>query len=88
MRHYTSLASVGLCLFLCSCKGGNPVTPASPLIQTQPLSQTVAIGIAATFSVAASGSGPLKYQWIEMVKACGEPISTFTSIVQGSTAGI
>lgn len=34
-----------------------------PSITTQPVSQAVAAGQTATFSVAASGTGPLSYQW-------------------------
>ncbi len=39
----------------------NPATP--PTITTQPASQTVTAGQTATFSVVASGSAPLNYQW-------------------------
>jgi glucose/arabinose dehydrogenase len=35
----------------------------SPTITTQPASVTVAVGQSATFTVAASGSSPLAYQW-------------------------
>jgi hypothetical protein len=41
------------------------VTPTKPGITTQPASQTVAVGATATFTVVASGSGPLTYQWIQ-----------------------
>jgi hypothetical protein len=40
----------------------NPVVVA-PTITTQPLNQTVSTGQTATFSVAASGTAPLSYQW-------------------------
>ena len=36
-----------------------------PSITTQPLSQTVGVGQTATFTVAASGTAPLTYQWQE-----------------------
>jgi beta-galactosidase len=36
---------------------------AAPVILTQPLSRTVSVGQAATFSVMASGAGQLSYQW-------------------------
>jgi beta-lactamase superfamily II metal-dependent hydrolase len=39
------------------------VTAAPPSISTQPASQTVVQGSAATFSVVASGTGTLTYQW-------------------------
>jgi len=38
---------------------------AAPSITTQPANQTVVIGQAATFSVVASGTAPLTYQWME-----------------------
>src|ERR1035438_5044274 len=35
----------------------------APQITTQPASQTVSVGQSATFSVVATGTAPLKYQW-------------------------
>jgi beta-galactosidase len=43
------------------CTSGSTV--AAPSITTQPASKTVAAGATATFSVVASGSGTLSYQW-------------------------
>jgi phosphatidylinositol-3-phosphatase len=47
--------------------GPTPSNPApaatAPAITTQPANQTVAAGQAATFSVVASGTAPLSYQW-------------------------
>jgi len=40
-----------------------PAAPVPPLISTQPQSQTNASGTTVTFSVAATGSAPLSYQW-------------------------
>jgi hypothetical protein len=40
----------------------NPA-PVAPTITTQPLNQTVTAGQTATFSVVASGTAPLSYQW-------------------------
>jgi hypothetical protein len=42
---------------------GKCFTPVPPVITTQPTNQTVLLGGSATFSVAASGTGPLSYQW-------------------------
>ncbi|HEU4852048.1 MAG TPA: immunoglobulin domain-containing protein [Telluria sp.] len=39
------------------------VTPVAPSITTQPAATTVSAGQSATFSVAASGTPPLAYQW-------------------------
>ncbi len=55
------------CIFLTSCSGGGSVTKlppsVAPTITTQPVSQTMLMGRTATFSVAASGTAPLLYQW-------------------------
>ena len=37
--------------------------PTPPGITTQPMSETVSVGLTATFSVVASGTAPLSYQW-------------------------
>ena len=52
-------------MLLASCGGGTgPSTTASPpAITTQPSNQTVTAGQTATFSVVASGTMPLNYQW-------------------------
>lgn len=47
----------------------------APSIQTQPSSLTISSGALATFSVVASGSAPLTYQWMK----AGVPISGATS---------
>ena len=51
------------------------VPPTAPSITAQPQSQSVAIGATATFSVTASGTAPLSYQW----RANGVNISGATS---------
>jgi beta-galactosidase len=43
----------------------------APLIRTQPSSQTITAGQTATFSVAASGTAPLNYQWRKNGAAIG-----------------
>ncbi len=42
---------------------GTVVTPVPPTITSQPLSRTVSAGQPVTFSVTASGTGTLSYQW-------------------------
>lgn len=37
--------------------------PVAPVINNQPQSQTIAIGVPATFNVTANGTAPLSYQW-------------------------
>ena len=53
-----------------------------PVITTQPVNQTVAAGQTATFNVAASGTGPLSFQWF----LNGSPISGATSSVYTTPA--
>ena len=40
-----------------------PLTPTAPTITTQPAAQSVTAGQTASFTVEASGTGPLTYQW-------------------------
>jgi hypothetical protein len=58
------LCCLALSLMLAGC-GGSASMPknAAPSITTQPANQTVAAGQAATFSIAATGTAPLSYQW-------------------------
>ena len=52
----------------------------APLITTQPLSQTVTEGQTATFSVVASGTAPLAYQWQrDGITISGATSSTYTT---------
>jgi len=69
MRIRTSLALTALLLAACGGgSSGNPTstTPPSstaPAITTQPSSQSVTVGQTPTFSVTATGTAPLSYQW-------------------------
>ena len=51
-------------------------TPVAPSISTQPAGQTVAAGQTATFSVVASGTTPLAYQWQRNGTAIGGATSS------------
>lgn len=59
------LALAGMGLVGCSgvVSGSSSPTPSAPSITTQPASQTVTAGQTATFSVVATGTSPLSYQW-------------------------
>src|SRR5271169_2921316 len=52
---------------LAGCGASSPTmqSTAAPTISTQPSNQTVTAGLIATFSVAATGTAPLSYQWQE-----------------------
>jgi len=57
-----------------------------PSITTQPASQTVIAGQPATFSVVASGTAPLAYQWQENgVSIAGATSSSYTTLATTST---
>ncbi|HET7207259.1 MAG TPA: RICIN domain-containing protein, partial [Terriglobales bacterium] len=58
--------------------------PVAPSISTQPASQTVAAGQSATFSVAATGTAPMTYQW----QKNGAAISGATSSTYATPATI
>ena len=61
----------------------------SPVITAQPAAQAVAVGANATFTVAATGSGTLTYQWLkDGVAIAGATSSTLTvSSVTSANAG-
>jgi len=53
---------------------------AAPLIVSQPVSQSITAGQTATFSVTASGTAPLSYQWYKNGAAVGGATSpTYTT---------
>lgn len=67
-------AAAGLCFFVVACGGGadapppieggpSPVAPVAPVITQQPADLSVLSGQPASFTVAASGTAPLAYQW-------------------------
>jgi hypothetical protein len=84
----TALSPATLYLVTASNGGGSATTsllmtvnrPAAPVIVTQPITQVVALDQTATFSVAATGSGALTYQWfVDDVAVPGATGTTITS---------
>ncbi|ATC63731.1 hypothetical protein CMV30_07065 [Nibricoccus aquaticus] len=59
-------------------------TPFAPVIATQPVSKTVTAGAAASFSVTASGTAPLTYQWRKSTDAG----ATYADIGGANTASL
>ena len=60
--------------------------PVPPSITAQPTSQTVTAGQTATFSVAATGSAPLSYQWRKSgVTISGATSATYTTLATTSS---
>jgi hypothetical protein len=67
---------------------GMSANPAPPVIVTQPTSQIALVGSTATFSVSASGTGPLKYQWaLAGKKIAGATNATLTLTNLRATQG-
>lgn len=66
-----------------------PPPPSAPLIATQPQSQTINQGNTVAFTVVASGTAPLTYQWKHAgTNLAGATDSSFTKVnVQPSDAG-
>jgi hypothetical protein len=65
------LSALVVCAVLSACGGdaapapnSGPTMAVSPQLTTQPANQTVAVGATATFSVVATGTAPLSYQWM------------------------
>ena len=84
------LTEICICLFACGYAGTPPGTKtnpatAPPTITQQPVSLTVTPGQAATFSVMATGTAPLNYQWFMNGAAGGTNSSTFA--ITQTTAG-
>jgi hypothetical protein len=80
LRLAGALAICVAVLNLGGCMGGfEGATPQGPSI-TQPASITVEVGQTATFSVTATGTGPLSYQWYENgVAISGATSSSYTT---------
>ena len=59
------------------------VAPVAPTITTQPTAQSIAAGAMATFSVAATGTGTLSYQWkkngTDITGGTGATTNTYTT---------
>jgi hypothetical protein len=57
-----------------------PPAPTAPAITQQPTNQTVSAGLTATFSVSATGTSPLSYQWQKNgTSVSGATFATYTT---------
>ena len=80
-----SVIAIFIAFFVSSCGNGgfgvvNPTPTVAPTITANPGSITVAVGSKATFTVSASGTGPLTYQWYKV------DVSSNVSAISGATA--
>jgi hypothetical protein len=60
---WTASSSSQLALSVVALAPSGSTSVTAPTITSQPVSQTVSVGSSATFTVAASGTAPLAYQW-------------------------
>jgi hypothetical protein len=73
-------------LIMTACGGGWGDGGQPPVITNQPASLTVTVGQTATFTVTATGTGPLIYQWFKNGTAVsGATSSTYTTPAAAST---
>jgi hypothetical protein len=74
-------------LLMTACGGGwNGYSGQPPTITKQPVNQTVNVGQTATFSVTATGTGTLTYQWFDNGTAiAGATSSSYTTPAAAST---
>ncbi|TLZ35338.1 MAG: sugar dehydrogenase, partial [Gammaproteobacteria bacterium] len=72
---FLTLLLLGLTLSGCGSDSApsaqSPVNPVAPAITTQPASQMVVAGQTATFTVTATGTAPVSYQWQKNGTAMG-----------------
>jgi Tol biopolymer transport system component len=75
----------------CGGRGGNPSPPppgmVAPAISTEPASLTVTAPQAAAFSVTASGTAPLHYQWRKDGAGVGADAATFSLATTSAADG-
>ena len=87
---FAALAAGFMAIALTACGGGTvavtlggtdpSIDPTTPTITIHPAAQTVSPGQTASFTVAASGTGPLAYQWKKNDSTiAGATLSTYTT---------
>jgi len=64
------------------------IPPGLPEITAQPEAMTVSAGVAVSFSVGVSGTGPFSYQWYKNGSALGGATSATCSIVAATMTDV
>jgi hypothetical protein len=72
------------CVLLSACGNTTGTSATAPVITTQPAGATVNVGQPATFTVAATGSAPLTYQWTKNGSSVGTNSATYTTAATAS----
>ncbi|MGB9470802.1 MAG: choice-of-anchor D domain-containing protein, partial [Candidatus Acidiferrum sp.] len=83
--YLSTLILTGLSVFFTGCSSSasisrDPTAPTAANISSSPKSQTVTVGQTATFSVMASGTPPLSYQWYMDTQKVGTNASAYTTL--------
>jgi hypothetical protein len=88
----TFLLALAVPILTVSCGGGGsapattPVAPSAPQITVQPTDQGVTVGQTATFTVTATGTAPLSYQWQRSASPiAGATASSYTTPAAAAT---
>ena len=74
-----------LCGMLAACAGTSSAPATAPVITAQPANATVTVGQTATFTVAATGTAPLSYQWTKNGMSVGTNSATYTTAATASS---
>src|ERR1700747_345175 len=70
---------LALCALLSACAGTSSAPATVPVITAQPANATVTVGQTATFTVAATGTAPLSYQWTKNGMSVGTNSATYST---------
>ncbi len=70
---------------LAACAGTSSAPAIAPVITAQPANTTVTVGQPATFTVAATGTAPLSYQWTKNGMNVGTNSATYTTAATASS---
>jgi hypothetical protein len=76
---------IALSALLSACAGTSSAPATAPVITAQPANAAVTVGQSATFTVAAVGTAPLRYQWTRNGMNVGTNSATYTTAATASS---